>query len=520
MKNTDRSYRSLSRTIIALALVLLVVQCIDYINFTVDDVFISLRIAVNGAAGHGFVYNPGDIVEGHSDPLWVGMLSLVVRSGVINMRDPLSLVWAARALSVVFGFSTIAAVYILAKRIFIDSQARSLYASLTVLALVVCSAFVLWTVGALEMTLVALCYSVVAIVLYDLFDKPDTSGVSKSFAIGLAFAFASLTRPEPPIVAAVIFIYLLYTLPKKKQFIILCIVPYIIIMIGFEWWRWGTYHDLLPNTFYAKTGGGIASIGMGLKYTFECIGGIGSVLLVFIPLAFNTDEKLKKIRMAMLLMIGAVLFFSIYSSGDWMPGFRFFIPIAPLIVLLEVMGLKNVLTRFLQRDTILFNPKNLLVAVVLISLSTVLMMRVLLHSQLQLAAGGFPTGFKSMPGISTIDHKDEADWLRAHSKPGDLFATGEAGLIGYLNPDLVLLDLQGLMDKKIAHDRKIGASFDRDYVFVRAPRFVFINRSREAITTNDFYTQLYNDPRFIEQYEKAEHIGTTDIFIRRDSTLR
>src|SRR5439155_10477981 len=171
-----------------------------YINFTVDDVFISLRIAVNGAAGHGFVYNPGEIVEGHSDPLWVGMLALIIRSGVINVRSPMSLVWAARALSVIFGLATIVSVYFLARRIFRNSTTEKFYSSLSVLALVVCSPFILWSVGALEMTLVALCYTIAAIFLCDLFEDRNRGSKLELLTIGLAFAVASLTRPEPPIV--------------------------------------------------------------------------------------------------------------------------------------------------------------------------------------------------------------------------------------------------------------------------------------------------------------------------------
>src|SRR5579871_1925500 len=74
-------------------------QCIDYINFTVDDVFISLRVAVNAAAGFGMVYNRGELVEGHSDPSWVFMLAAIIRAGIVDRSSPWTLLWTAKILS-------------------------------------------------------------------------------------------------------------------------------------------------------------------------------------------------------------------------------------------------------------------------------------------------------------------------------------------------------------------------------------------------------------------------------------
>src|SRR5690349_496948 len=54
-----------------------------------DDAFISFRYAKNIAAGHGFVFNPGERVEGATNFLWVLIAALserVVGSSVEVMR--------------------------------------------------------------------------------------------------------------------------------------------------------------------------------------------------------------------------------------------------------------------------------------------------------------------------------------------------------------------------------------------------------------------------------------------------
>ena len=41
-----------------------------------DDAMISMRYAWNLAHGNGLVWNPGERVEGFTNPLWVGFMAL------------------------------------------------------------------------------------------------------------------------------------------------------------------------------------------------------------------------------------------------------------------------------------------------------------------------------------------------------------------------------------------------------------------------------------------------------------
>jgi hypothetical protein len=54
---------------------------LHFVNFAFDDAFISFRYAENLVEGRGLVFNPGERVEGFSNPLWTLLLTLPVLLG-------------------------------------------------------------------------------------------------------------------------------------------------------------------------------------------------------------------------------------------------------------------------------------------------------------------------------------------------------------------------------------------------------------------------------------------------------
>jgi hypothetical protein len=66
-----------------------------YSHIGYDDAHISLRYAVNLAAGHGLVYNPGERVFGASAPLYVLLLAAFARTGLAMplLAGPAPLAW-------------------------------------------------------------------------------------------------------------------------------------------------------------------------------------------------------------------------------------------------------------------------------------------------------------------------------------------------------------------------------------------------------------------------------------------
>ena len=75
---------SLQTTLTVLCLLLVFVfACLFFIDATSDDAYITMRYARNAAAGEGIVYNPGERVEGYSNPLWLGLL--VVAATIVTL---------------------------------------------------------------------------------------------------------------------------------------------------------------------------------------------------------------------------------------------------------------------------------------------------------------------------------------------------------------------------------------------------------------------------------------------------
>lgn len=50
-------------------------------NHPIDDAYISFRYAKNLIKGQGLVYNPGELVEGYTNPLWVLLLAPFIGLG-------------------------------------------------------------------------------------------------------------------------------------------------------------------------------------------------------------------------------------------------------------------------------------------------------------------------------------------------------------------------------------------------------------------------------------------------------
>src|SRR5438552_3795965 len=80
-----------------------------YSHISYDDAHISLRYAMNLAAGHGLVFNPGERVFGASTPLYVLLLALFTRLGLPPMpllAGPAPLAWG-KALSILADGTTV-----------------------------------------------------------------------------------------------------------------------------------------------------------------------------------------------------------------------------------------------------------------------------------------------------------------------------------------------------------------------------------------------------------------------------
>lgn len=526
-----KNVRTLSVAFYISALVVFLLQIADYINFGVDDVFISLRVAENVAKGNGYVYNVGEFVEGYSNWLWVTMLAVFGKMGYTQDYAPHAFLWVAKIMSLLFGIGTILLAarlgYKIAKR---AGYPAHLVSSLLVLALCSCGPFVLWSWGGLETTQSAFLLTLAMLQAWYLIDRTDTHQTLKSSSLillAVTFTLLALTRPEAILygISGLLFLYL-YAHKKieHKKVVVSGILPFALLYAVFLVWRWTTYHDLLPNTFYAKTAGGLRSYGLSLKYLLGGIAFVTGPLLLAIPFA-----KSRRIASGIVGFLYAVLLtnfvFIAYSGGDWMAGYRFFVPIAPALLTLGIIGLLN-LSRMVSADTSFASlGLKFYVFTIVMGLGEVFAARTLVRGQIQT----MPSGIGSLPGHSVAWHEEIGDWFRANVHDHATVATGEAGMIGYKNPNIRILDLGGLLDRYIAQTKKKGMMPDVNYVFNQRPDFILIYNSGAAAETlkdthpipevhsaMDYPGAVDESRVFHENYHLLKRFTSLDLYERND----
>jgi arabinofuranosyltransferase len=194
-------------------------------------------------------------------------------------------------------------------------------------------------------------------------------------------------------------------------------------------------------------------------------------------------------------------------GGDWMPNFRFLVPIQPFLYLLIGVALRAIIE---QRVRMLNYGLLLLLIVTGINRNKEMKgdRRKILKEDKAFwdrAAGGVVAWF------------DQAASKRGRDQIEGTLALGDIGQVGY-QTDLPVLDLLGLVDPVIAklpggYTTKIGQGF-RDRFFNAAPRYALIISSDHDCHHPSVIGSrvLYADRRFLVQYGVTGQIKIGDGF--------
>ncbi|MCX7791210.1 MAG: hypothetical protein N2378_11270, partial [Chloroflexaceae bacterium] len=266
-------------------------------------------------------------------------------------------------------------------------------------------------------------------------------------AAGLAFALAALTRPEGLLLFALTALHIALTTVMRQQGgpaerlraalppLLALGAPFLALFGPFFLWRLGYYGDLLPNTFYAKTGGGLKQIERGLAYAGAFALTIGGPLLLVIaaPWLRSWRAALASWRSYALLVTLTYSAYIIGVGGDHFRGERFFVPLVPWFALLIADGLAT-LIQTLPAPTRLARP--------LLALG--------------LAAGSLAALARTAPFDTTIRGLDESVWiwreigwwLHDHGAPDASIAVAGAGAVAFYG-QRTAIDMYGLTDRHI-----------------------------------------------------------------------
>jgi arabinofuranosyltransferase len=218
--------------------------------FLTDDAFISFRYVSNSILGHGYVWNPPPFrpVEGYSNFLWVVLLDVVWR--VFGAAPPVAANW----LSLFFSFLTLVAVTIMTLRIkWRDGlfRFRSVVLGMVLAGVVLNRTFLAWSSSGLETAMFN--FYLIAWVSCCLLLPVVTAKWTLTLAVSATLI--SLTRPDGMLfVLATGFLFISTyggrrRMPRAAD--LAAMLPLLLVPAHLVW-RYSTYGEWLPNTYYAK----------------------------------------------------------------------------------------------------------------------------------------------------------------------------------------------------------------------------------------------------------------------------
>ena len=458
-----------------------------YLNCVAEDAFIALRFAKNLALGHGLVWNAGaPPVEGYTDFLWV-----IVCAGAIALGLPA--VAFAQGLSVVAGLATLALTYHVGRRL-LDWPWPVALVPPGLLA--VAGPFATWSSSGMESTLFALLILAAAWQFTLLWHGGRTSA---AFAGAIALLLATLTRPEGMLIAGLLVgMSALAALAIDRRRLSGIAVAAVAYLAGFGLyftWRYSRYGYLLPNTFYAKTGGGLPQVLRGglLAYLFLMQFALPLVPAVLVaaweggipPLRIR--DILTRLRGVPFMVFAAAICFvytanNVLVGGDYMAMHRFFVPVLPFMYLL----FGNLIAMLYERIRTPANAAGFAALLAFVALATFFPSTPLERSffasppQQHGDYRGVQIERWHVARLSVIGR-----FFNGYRRdPSESLATTAIGAVGFYS-DMQVYDIHGLVDTHIAHmppppdfaRRRPGhGRSDLRYTFSLQPTYVMFSR--------------------------------------------
>jgi arabinofuranosyltransferase len=287
-----------------------------------DDFMISERYARNLARGRGLVFNPGEKVEGFSDPLMVLGVCLPLEWMHVEARKLGLFVWLVNG---------ICSSLIVLGLVFGSSGSRSpvpaLAAALVYLTLPHHGFFAR---AGLEVYLQALCLMIVVARL-------RAGGVI--FYAALA-AFPLVHAMDLPLWLGALLLRLWGQRHRGRAeaaALVLASLP----LVGYLVFRLAYYHQLLPNTYYAKAGD-VLALRRGVEYLLLGASWIAPLLVV----AGAVFWKLRATPRSVLPMLGVVFLpYLVYVAklgGDNFEWYRFVFIVIPALLALTAEAARSV----------------------------------------------------------------------------------------------------------------------------------------------------------------------------------
>jgi len=461
-----------NRLILLGIIMIFVIHAVN-IDFIQDDSFISYRYAKNFINGHGLVFNPGEKVEGYTNFLWIMLLSLFGRVG-------LDMVIVSRVLGVLFGALSLVMVYTISS-LFLSKKNWIFVFSATFL-LALNSALAYWSISGMETSLFLM------LTLSTVYFYLRGNRMVVPFSV-----LGTLTRPEGALVFAIILVHKFFLKKDSLKDCFSYVSGFIFLLAPFLVFKIFYYGEVLPNTFYAKTGFGWEYAKSGVDYFWLFLKHYGLWgFLYLLPIWFykSWGEKFK----FLVLFTYVYTLYIILIGGDGLKAHRFFLPVIPWLYLSLMIGLEK-LTRGLKRQKI-----SLVVSGLCVTFMTVLFFV-------------FPRNYiwdAKMAGNGLVmKMRFWAETLSQRYGSNFTIAASTIGALSYYT-DARVIDMIGLTDKYIPrHPEQIPGivsswrerKFNTQYLLSQDPDFILFSTGRKP--TAPVEKALFLNSKFRRNYYRA-----------------
>ena len=395
-----------------------------------DDAYISFRYVERWVEGQGLTFNPGERIEGFSNPLWVGVLA-----AARWLLPSLEIADAARGLGLAAAIVSLVSMALAVSRSNPGRESLAVIYATVILAFT--PGFHVYATAGLETPLLG-----VLVTLAVQYSLSDTFGARMRAAACLGLG--AVCRPEA---ALYCLLWWLFTsgwrrmrthLGRELTIMAALATPFLV----YEAFRIIYFGQLLPNTFLAKPPGIFGGM-FGIGYLLQWAIALGGPLLLVVwrlrraPL----EPEARRLLTVSAGPLVAAVAFVIYSSGDWMPFGRFLVPVAPLMAgcvgtllaqwTIETAHERSIPTRAISRSVV--------AALVLSAFA---------------AWNAELLAYIRNDDLSHImrgtDQIASGHWVAQNINRGATVATKRLGGISFAASDLVFWDLFGLTDREQA----------------------------------------------------------------------
>jgi hypothetical protein len=334
--NIARAHAALRVAVFAVFLV----HALNYLYFFVDDEGIPFVFARHLLQGKGLVYNSLEgRVEGYSDFLHVLMATVYLLVARALRFGPLAVFFLAKAVSLASGVATVGVVWKALRR-----QASigppALLAGMAFLVLA--SPLAIWSCSSLEMASITLLIALLAVNVFE--GSPTRDWVTALIAClvillridGFVYVFALLAPA-----------WLVASPARRRDMLRRIAAPVGVVFAAYHTWRVWYFGDWLPAPLAAK-----------VLYKLHPLAGVlvrkpqAPYLLAFlstygvVPAILGIGlviAALRRDRRAWPLLASACMLIAYPALvGDWMLGFRFFLPVLPVMAILIALAVSAI----------------------------------------------------------------------------------------------------------------------------------------------------------------------------------